>query len=47
MKEDVSPYGVGSRVTGHGDPREPPGAGETSDARPKSEASLRRHTFVR
>ena len=47
-KEVSSAYGVGNRATGHGDPREPPGAGEAFPTPvPKSEASLRRHTFVR
>jgi hypothetical protein len=38
---------VENRATGHGDPREPLGPEFLSDARAKSEASLRRHTFVR
>ena len=38
---------MGNRATGHGDPREPLGPEKTSHARAKSEASLRRHTFVR
>ena len=39
---------MANRAAGHGDPREPLVAGDlVSDARAKSEASLRRHTFVR